>query len=61
MNDHYLPYVILSDRIHYTSDLKEAVTGKSIVVFAVPTQPFRSVSSACADYLEDGVIAVNLA
>ena len=61
MNDHYLPYVILSDRIHYTSDLKEAVTGKSIVVFAVPTQQFRSVSSACADYLEDGVIAVNLA
>ena len=61
MNDHYLPYVILSDRIRYTSDLKEAVTGKSIVVFAVPTQQFRSVSSACAEWLEDGVIAVNLA
>lgn len=61
MNDHYLPYVILSDRIKYTSDLKEAVTGKSIVVFAVPTQQFRSVSEACADYLEEGVIAVNLA
>lgn len=61
MNDHYLPYVILSDRINYTSDLREAVTGKSIVVFAVPTQQFRSVSSQCADWLEDGVIAVNLA
>lgn len=61
MNDHYLPYVILSDRINYTSDLKEAVTGKSIVVFAVPTQQFRSVSSTCAEWLEDGVIAVNLA
>ena len=53
--------IVSDDRIHYTSDLKEAVTGKSIVVFAVPTQQFRSVSSACADYLEDGVIAVNLA
>ena len=61
INDHYLPYVILSDRIKYTSDLKEAVLGKSIVVFAVPTQKFRQVSSACAEYLEDGVIAVNLA
>lgn len=61
MNDHYLPYVILSDKIKYTSDLEEAVTGKSIVVFAVPTQQFRSVSSQCAGYLEDGVIAVNLA
>ena len=61
MNDHYLPYVILSDRINYTSDLKKAVKGKSIVVFAVPTQQFRSVSSDCADWLEDGVIAVNLA
>ena len=61
MNDHYLPYVILSDRIKYTSDLKKAVKGKSIVVFAVPTQQFREVSSKCAGWLEDGVIAVNLA
>ena len=61
MNDHYLPYVILSDRIDYTSDLKKAVKGKSIVVFAVPTQQFREVSSKCAVWLEDGVIAVNLA
>ena len=61
MNDHYLPYVILSDRIDYTSDLEKAVKGKSIVVFAVPTQQFREVSSKCAVWLEDGVIAVNLA
>lgn len=61
MNDHYLPYAILSDRINYTSDIKEAVRGKSIVVFAVPTQKFREVSLQCAPYLEDGVIAVNLA
>lgn len=61
INDHYLPYVILSDRIRYTSDLKKAVKGKSIVVFAVPTQHFREVSSTCAKWLEDGAIAVNLA
>ena len=61
INDHYLPYVILSDRIKYTSDMKKAVKGKSIVVFAVPTQQFREVSSACAPFFEDGVIVVNLA
>ena len=61
MNDHYLPYVILSERINYTSDLREAVQGKSIVVFAVPTQQFREVSSQCSEWLADGVIAVNLA
>ncbi|MBQ6389199.1 MAG: glycerol-3-phosphate 1-O-acyltransferase PlsY [Mogibacterium sp.] len=61
MNDHYLPYVILSDRINYTSDLKQAVKGKSIVVFAVPAQKFREVSSSCARWLDDGAIAVNLA
>ena len=61
MNDHYLPYVILSDKIKYTSDIKKAVKGKSIVVFAVPTQQFREVSSECAPYLDEGVIAVNLA
>ncbi|MBQ3292182.1 MAG: glycerol-3-phosphate 1-O-acyltransferase PlsY [Mogibacterium sp.] len=61
INDHYLPYVILSDKINYTSSLKEAVKDKSIVVFAVPTQKFREVSKQCAPYMEDGVIAVNLA
>ena len=61
MNDHYLPYVILSDKINYSSDLKEAVKGKSIVVFAVPAQKFREVSASCSEWLEDGVIAVNLA
>ena len=61
MNDHYLPYVILSERINYTSNLEEALKGKSIVVFAVPTQQFRAVSAACAEYLEEGVIVVNLA
>ena len=61
MNDHYLPYVILSDRINYTDDLKKAVKGKDIVVFAVPTQHFREVSSKCAKWLSDGVIVVNLA
>lgn len=61
INDKYLPYVILSDRLKYTNNIRNAVRGKSIVVFAVPAQKFRQVSAKAAQYLEDGVIAVNLA
>ena len=61
MNEKYLPYVILSDRLKYTNNIRNAVRGKEIVVFAIPAQKFRQVSSKAAQYLEDGVIAVNLA
>lgn len=61
VNERYLPGALLSDRITYTADLKEAVGGKDIVVFAVPAQTFRQVSTDAAPYLKDGVIVVNLA
>lgn len=61
MNEKYLPYVILSDKLKYTNNIRNAVRGKEIVVFAIPAQKFRRVSSKAAQYLEDGVIAVNLA
>lgn len=61
MNDKYLPYAILSDRIRYTNNIRNAVRGRGIVVFAVPAQQFRKVSAKAAPYLEEGVIAVNLA
>ena len=61
INERYLPYVLLSDRIKYVSSLRHAVIGKSIVVFAVPAQQFRSVSEKCSKYLDDGAVVVNLA
>lgn len=61
MNDRYLPYVILSDRIKYTNNIRNALRGKDIVVFAVPAQKFRQVSSKAAQYLEEGAVVVNLA
>ncbi len=61
MNEKYLPGAILSDKIIYTNCLEEAVRGKSIVVFAVPAQTFRQVSSDAAGFLDEGVIVVNLA
>lgn len=61
MNDRYLPYAILSDRINYTNNIRNALRGRQIVVYAVPAQKFRQVSLKSAQYLEEGVIAVNLA
>ena len=61
INDKYLPYVILSDKIKYTNNIRNALRGKEIVVFAVPAQQFRKVSAKAAQYLEEGVIVVNLA
>ena len=61
MNEKYLPYVILSDRIKYTNNIRNTLRGKDIVVFAVPAQKFRQVSAKAAQYLEEGVIVVNLA
>lgn len=61
MNDRYLPYIILSDRIKYTNNIRNALRGKDIVVFAVPAQKFRQVSSKAAQYLEEGAVVVNLA
>lgn len=61
MNERYLPYVILSDKIEYTSNLKSAVKGKDILIYAIPTQKFREVSQKTAKFIDDGTIAVNLA
>lgn len=61
VNKRYLPDAILSDRISYTDSLKDAVEGREIVVYAIPAQKFREVSQKTAEYLGEGVIAVNLA
>lgn len=61
MNEKYLPYAILSDKLKYTNNIRNAVRGKSIVVFAIPAQKFRQVSSKAAQHLDDNVIVVNLA
>ena len=61
MNEKYLPYVILSNKIKYTSKMKTAVKGKDIVIFAVPAQSFREVSKEVSEFLDDAVVVVNLA
>ncbi len=44
-NSRYLPGALISDKLEFTNDLGEAVKGRDIVVFAVPAQTFRQVSS----------------
>ena len=61
VNSRYLPGALLSDRLEYTNELGEAVSGRDIVVFAVPAQTFRQVSSDASAYLKEGTIVVNLA
>ena len=56
-----LPGVKLNDSIEYTSDLKEAVTGKKILVLAVPSPFTRSTSASMKEYVTDDQIIVNVA
>ena len=54
-----LPGVILSDRMVFTSDLKEAMTDKEVVIMAVPSSFTRSTAHQMAPFTADGQIIVN--
>lgn len=54
-----LPGVILSDRMIFTSDLKEAMMNKEVVIMAVPSSFTRSTAHQMAPYTVDGQIIVN--
>ena len=56
-----LPGVILSDKITFTTDLKEAVEGKDLLVLAVPSPFVRSTAASLRDVVSDGQIIVNVA
>ena len=56
-----LPGVILSDKITYTNDLKEAVTDKDVLVLAVPSPFTRSTAHSMKDIVKDGQVIVNVA
>ena len=56
-----LPGVILKDNITFTSDIKEAVYDKDLLVMAVPSPYTRSTAHLIAPYVSDGQIIVNVA
>lgn len=56
-----LPGVILPDDIIFTTDLKEAIEGKDMLVLAVPSPFTRSTAQSMKPYVEDGQLIVSVA
>lgn len=56
-----LPGVALGERVSFTSDLKEAVEGKELLVLAVPSVYTRSTARQMAPFLKQGQIVVCVA
>lgn len=60
-NIRYLPGVSLPPEVIVTSDLGRAVSGREVLVFAVPSQAVREAARACLPYLDRIELAVNVA
>ena len=56
-----LPGVILSDKITFTTDLKEAVEGMDLLVMAVPSPFVRKTAADMKEFVSEGQIIVNVA
>ena len=55
-----LPGVKLPQEMRFTTDLKEAVEGKDLLVLAVPSPFTRSTSKMLREVVKDGQIIVNV-
>ncbi len=56
-----LPGVILDKDIIATTNLEEAIVGRDILVFAVPSPFVRSTAKSASPYVSEGQIIVNVA
>ena len=56
-----LPGVKLDESIKYTTDLKEAIEGKKVLVLAVPSPFTRSTASKMKEFVTQDQIIVNVA
>lgn len=56
-----LPGVRLPESIQFTTDLKTAVTGKDLLVLAVPSSFTRSTAKSMREFVAEGQIIVNVA
>ena len=54
-----LPGVILPDDIMFTTDLKEAIEGKDMLVLAVPSPFTRSTAKAMSPFVAEGQLIVS--
>jgi glycerol-3-phosphate dehydrogenase (NAD(P)+) len=60
-NRAFLPGIVLPEGVRPTNDLAEAVSGKTVVVFAVPSQYLRVVTARTAAHLSPEACLVSLA
>jgi len=51
-NDAYLDGFDLPDRLHATTDIREAIEGADVIVMGVPSHGYRSVLESCAQFIE---------
>lgn len=56
-----LPGISLPETITFTTDLKEAVEGKELLVLAVPSPFTRSTSKMMKEFVTEGQLIVNVA
>ena len=56
-----LPGMVIPDAITFTGAIGEAVAGRDIVLFAVPSVFVRSTAGSAAPYIPDGQIIVDVA
>ena len=56
-----LPGMIIPDEIVFTGDIQQAVTGKDILLFAVPSVFVRGTARQAAEFTADGQIIVDVA
>lgn len=59
INQRYLPNILLSDHIQFTSDLKQAVMFSDIFIFVMPTQAIRQVARLINPLLTEQVHLVH--
>ena len=60
-NSHYLPGVVLPEELLFTDNLEDAVSGKDLLLFAVPAQKFREVFAEAMKYADVQIPIVNVA
>ncbi len=56
-----LPGVKIADSIHVTNNLEEAIKGRQVLIFAVPSVFVRSTAKSAAPFYEKGQIIIDVA
>ncbi|MFP3387967.1 NAD(P)H-dependent glycerol-3-phosphate dehydrogenase [Brevibacillus sp. SIMBA_040] len=59
VNEKYLPEVNLSSNIVANADLKEAVTGKPVILLAVPSHAMRQICRQLIPFLDPEVLLIH--